>query len=303
MNRIVLAIRLTAVAVVTLVGAGACTFGPQEHRAGGPAPVNAASGTTGASGSPGPIQPGGTAPAGSRRPSSQGPDRAGSPSPAGSAGPTGSTGSAGSAGSTTPSRLPAGCTQGEQQREVETYLARLGGFGPVEVDGRQSAADCAAIKRFQRRYGISPAAGRAGPTTADVAGRLARTNLASCRAGKGTTFCVDLTHQTVWVVRDGHVLLGPTVTRTGKPGYATVSGSYTIDYRNPREWSTPYEVWMPLWQHFYGGMGFHETTTYLHDMSIGSHGCVNLLPEDARRMWELGSVGTHVRLFGRRPGT
>jgi lipoprotein-anchoring transpeptidase ErfK/SrfK len=72
--------------------------------------------------------------------------------------------------------------------------------------------------------------------------------------------------------------------------------------RNIREWSDPYEVWMPYWQRFNGGMGFHETTTYLHN-SFGSHGCINMLYVDARKMWELGSVGTRVYIFGRRPGT
>ncbi|GAB3947722.1 hypothetical protein GCM10027614_43480 [Micromonospora vulcania] len=97
--------------------------------------------------------------------------------------------------------------------------------------------------------------------------------------------------------------MAPTVTRTGMSGYRTPSGTYTVNYRNPKEWSDPYEVWLPYWQHFTQGMGFHETTTYLHNKSIGSHGCVNLLHVDAVRMWELGKVGTRVVLIGRRPGT
>ncbi|MFD0823061.1 L,D-transpeptidase family protein, partial [Micromonospora zhanjiangensis] len=206
----------------------------------------------------------------------------------------------------TPTRTakpPAGCPLGDRQRDVETWLARLGGFGAVTVDGRQSAADCAAIKKFQLRYGIRPADGRAGPTTADVARRLASTDTASCGAGSGVTFCVNLTLQTVWAMRGGTVLQAPTVTRTGMAGYATATGWYSVNARNVKEWSNPYEVWLPYWQHFTQGMGFHETTTYLHDKSIGSHGCVNLLPADARRFWSLGAIGTRVHVFGRRPGT
>ena len=60
---------------------------------------------------------------------------------------------------------------------------------------------------------------------------------------------------------------------------------------------------MPYWQRFYGGMGFHQTTTYIHNKAIGSHGCVNLLASDAKAMWDLGAVGTRVYLFGRRSGT
>ena len=40
---------------------------------------------------------------------------------------------------------------------------------PIVVDGQQTPADCATIVAFQKRFGISPSKGRAGPTTADVA--------------------------------------------------------------------------------------------------------------------------------------
>ncbi|MEU8208091.1 L,D-transpeptidase family protein [Micromonospora sp. NPDC049044] len=287
--------RLVALAVVVLVGAGACAFDPQSGGGGGggAAPAGAAEQASGASATSGPGQRGQPTPAAATptpkatRPPVPKPSRSATPKP-----------------TTSPAaRTVAGCPQGQHQREVETYLSRLGGFGAVTVDGRQSAADCAAIKRFQQRYGIRPVEGRAGPTTYDVAQRLATTDPARCRAGTGTTFCVDLTRQTVWAVRGGKVIMPPTVTRTGMAGYRTPAGTFTVNFRNPKEWSDPYEVWLPYWQHFTQGMGFHETTTYLHDKSIGSHGCVNLLHADAVRMWELGKVGTRVVLIGRRPGT
>ncbi|MFF5176590.1 L,D-transpeptidase family protein [Micromonospora sp. NPDC000316] len=298
MKRIRITSRLVAPLVVVLVGTGACTFDPQSGGGGGggAAPAGAAEQVTGASGTSGPDQRGRPTPAAS----TPAPTRSTTTKPTPK--PTRSTAAPATPATATPAQA-AGCPQGEHQRAVETYLARLGGFGPVTVDGRQSAADCAAIKRFQKRYGIRPVEGRAGPTTSDVAQRLATTDPARCKAGTGTTFCVDLTRQTVWAVRNGKVIMEPTVTRTGMSGYRTPSGSYAVNYRNPKEWSNPYEVWLPYWQHFTQGMGFHETTTYLHDKSIGSHGCVNLLHADAVRMWELGKVGTRVVLIGRRPGT
>ena len=107
-------------------------------------------------------------------------------------------------------------------------------------------------------------------------------------------------------VRVGHYTLirdEPTVVRTGMAGFATATGRYSINVRNLKEWSDPYKVWLPYWQHFTQGMGFHETTSYLHDGSLGSHGCVNLLPADARRFYELGAYNLPVHVFGRRPGT
>jgi lipoprotein-anchoring transpeptidase ErfK/SrfK len=198
----------------------------------------------------------------------------------------------------------ASCSTGKYQKQVEGYLKKLGGFGAVKVDGKQSAADCRAIKKFQSRYGIKPAAGLAGPTTYGVAKRLANTRTSSCRAKRtGTTFCVDLTHQTTWVMRNGKVYRKPTVTRTGMKGHRSPTGAFTINKRTSKEWSNPYKVWMPYWQRFVGGVGFHQTTTYLHDAWRGSHGCINLLPSDAKAYYGTGRIGMRVKVFGRRPGT
>jgi hypothetical protein len=67
---------------------------------------------------------------------------------------------------------------------------------------------------------------------------------------------------------DGDVRLRPDSGKaaTGTPA-VPCSGS-------AQEWSDPYEVWLPYWQRFVGGIGFHEATTYLHDAARGSHGCV-----------------------------
>jgi peptidoglycan hydrolase-like protein with peptidoglycan-binding domain len=277
---VVRGLRLCAVAVVVLIGAGACALESQSGQAGAEKlqPVNAAQGATGASASPGPVETTAT------------------PEPRSSPTPKPKT-------TTKPPKAAETCPEGEQQREVETALDKLGGFGTVTVDGRQSPADCKAIKKFQTRYGITPAAGRAGPTTADVAKRLAATDTDKCKDDSGTTFCVDLTHQTVWAMRNGKVIHGPTVTRTGMPGFATPTGVYSIQNRNIKEWSNPYEQWMPYWQRFNGGIGFHQATSYIHDKPIGSHGCINLLQLDARVFWDLGKIGTRVHVFGHRPGT
>ena len=207
---------------------------------------------------------------------------------------------------TAPPRV-APCTTGSRQRELETALATLPDYAGVVVDGRQSPADCAVIRRFQQRFGIEPTAGQADATTADVASRIAASSTPDgqqqCTTGPGVTACVDLTRQTTWVVRDGETVLGPTVIRTGFRGHPTPAGTYRINKRALQEWSDPYEVWLPYWQRFIGGIGFHESTTYLHDGSLGSHGCVNLLPADAAAMYDTLQIGTTVHTFGRRPGT
>ncbi|XVV09137.1 L,D-transpeptidase family protein [Actinoplanes sp. CA-131856] len=198
----------------------------------------------------------------------------------------------------------AGCATGKYQKSVEILLNKLGGFGKMSVDGKQSATDCANIKKFQKRYGIQPAQGLAGPTTYDVVMRLAGTKIADCKAAKtGVTFCVNLTRQTAWVMKNGKRITPFTVVRTGMKGYRTPAGTFKINKRTVKEWSDPYEVWLPYWQRFKGGMGFHQTTTYIHDKWRGSHGCVNLLPVDAKAYYSVGKIGMTVKTFGRRPGT
>jgi len=279
------AVALAVIAAVVAVGAGANAFG--SSRSGVVAlelysaePAD----TSGADASPGPT------PSVAATPSTQPPS---SPSPTPTKSPT-------------KSPTPATCAQGDKHRQVEVLLAQIGSFGAITVDGQQSDTDCATIKKFQSRYGISPANGRAGGTTADVARRIAgslgNAERAKC-AASGTVVCVDLTLQTLWVIRDGAVILGPTVVRTGMAGFATPAGTYKINDRNMKEWSDKYEVWLPYWQHFTQGDGFHETTTYIHNSGIGSHGCVNLLRADAKALWNTVGYGTTVKTFGRRPGT
>lgn len=192
-----------------------------------------------------------------------------------------------------PGAAQAACSSGGYRQQVRGYLSKIG-YG----------TDCAGVTRFQQRFGIRPAGGQADATTYDVAKRLAATDPAACKAKPaGITFCVDLTHQTTWVMKNGTVLVAPTIARTGKKGYRTPAGTFSINKRTKKEWSDPYHVWLPYWQRFVGGRGFHQTTTYIHDKWRGSHGCVNLLPQDAKTYYGLGKLGATVKVFGRRPGT
>ncbi|MEV4283190.1 L,D-transpeptidase [Actinoplanes xinjiangensis] len=199
------------------------------------------------------------------------------------------------------------CATGHWQRDVEEDLDILGGYGAVSIDGRQTPGDCATISAFQRRFGIEPAYGQADATTTDVARRIVASSTPErqreCGATAELTACVDLSLQTVWVMRGGDMVSGPTVVRSGFRGHATPAGTFTINKRAAQEWSDPYEVWLPYWQRFVGGIGFHETTTYLHDAQRGSHGCVNLLHRDAVDIYDQLHMGATVRTFGRRPGT
>jgi lipoprotein-anchoring transpeptidase ErfK/SrfK len=260
--------------------------------------------------------------AGDRKPAAAGPrpSTSGSPSasttPAPSQGPSGGQGQPDPTPSTPPSsspspakppvvKRPSGqCAQtGPTQLAVERYLAKHTEFGKVTVDGKQDAVDCATIKKFQARYGIQ-GAGLAGPVSGKVVGRLGSAALGKCDAGSGTTVCLDLTSQTMWVERGGAVVLGPVPIRTGRAGLDTPAGHFRIGNKKKSTISTIYKVPLPYWQQFNADMGFHQTPSYLYDGgSPGSHGCVNVLRRDAIALYKLTKVGTPVHIFGRKPGT
>lgn len=207
-----------------------------------------------------------------------------------------------------PSPAKPACKEGKHQLEVEQVLNDLGGYGRLSADGQQSESDCAAIKKFQTRFGLRPIDGVPGGATLNVAKRLQASDPARCGAGPELTACIDLTHQTTWVMRDGKVIHGPTVTRTGYDhpdgkGAPTPAGSFKIIERQRSNYTESFDVYLHYWQRIMGDNGFHETTSYIHDMSLGSHGCVNLLKSDAVAYWETLKVGTPVKVFGRRPGT
>lgn len=193
----------------------------------------------------------------------------------------------------------AGCAPrtGPAQRQVESYLG-------LPVDGTASHADCVALQRFQQRMDIRPAAGYAGPLTSRIVSRLSGASLGSCGYSAGIRICVDLTHQVMWVTRSGKRIHGPVPIRTGRKGLTTPAGVYKIQDRKVSTTSSIFQVTLPYWQRFFRDMGFHQTTTWLYDPgSPGSHGCINLLPPDARALFSYAKRGTPVKIFGRKPGT
>ncbi|WP_455352865.1 L,D-transpeptidase family protein [Streptomyces sp. SYSU K217416] len=192
---------------------------------------------------------------------------------------------------------------GPYQKQVEKFLGR-------PVDGRQSAADCTAIRSFQAKHGITPTIGYAGPVTwrtmsTMLAQRAAGTNpnkAGTCPVNKGRIACVDLTRQLSWI-QDGRTLkYGPVPVRTGKNGTETRTGAKKIYYRSANHWSTIYKVWMPYSQFFDGGQAFHSTTKSMWNPP-GSGGCVNMRPADAKAYWGMLKNGDDVFVYGRKPGT
>ncbi|SDK69533.1 L,D-transpeptidase family protein [Streptomyces indicus] len=193
-------------------------------------------------------------------------------------------------------RAPA-CTAstGPYQKQVERWLK-------LKADGRQSPADCRAIKAFQQKQGIRPAIGFAGPVTYARVRQLhaAKYPESLCPKRKGRVACVDLRRQLMWVTKGGKRVFGPVPIRTGRPGYATRTGWHKIYWRHKNHYSTLYEAPMPYSQFFSGGQAFHGIYGSVY-RPPGSHGCVNMTFGDAKKLWAVLRSGDQVYVWGQKP--
>ncbi|MFD0145705.1 MULTISPECIES: L,D-transpeptidase family protein [unclassified Streptomyces] len=194
-------------------------------------------------------------------------------------------------------------TTGPHQKQVEKFLG-------LKVDGKQSSADCKAIQSFQRKHGITPTMGYAGPLTWRTMNTMLEQKAAGknpnkagkCPTNKGRIACVDLTRQLSWIQDGKKLKYGPVPVRTGKNGTETRTGAKKIYWRKINHWSTLYHVSMPYSQFFDGGQAFHSTTKSMWNPP-GSGGCVNMRPADAKAYWNLLRNGDDVYVYGRKPGT
>jgi lipoprotein-anchoring transpeptidase ErfK/SrfK len=132
------------------------------------------------------------------------------------------------------------------------------------------------------------------------AGPAARASVSGCPTRPAVLTCVNLSRQRLWVRRGRRVIFGPVPIRTGRAGLGTPDGWFTVYYRNKYQWSTPFNVPMPFSQFFNGGDALHGVFGSI-SQGPGSHGCVNLLYEDAARLWKIIGVGSRVYIWGSKP--
>lgn len=193
------------------------------------------------------------------------------------------------------------CTKsvGPYQRQVERWLK-------LKVDGKQSKADCKAIRAFQVKEKIKPAIGFAGPVTwARMQYLSAEENPNAgkkCPVRAYRVACVDLSRQITWVQKGKKVVFGPVPMRSGGVGYRTRTGWHKIYWKRKNHVSTLYGQPMPYAQFFDGGQAFHAVYGSIFT-TFGSMGCVNLRLGDARKLWGVLKKGDRVYVWGQRPGT
>lgn len=188
---------------------------------------------------------------------------------------------------------------GPYQWDLERHLR-------LPADGRQSPADCVAIRAFQQRTGVRPADGYAGLATYRtmlvVQARPDPNAAGKCPVRTYQVTCVDLDRQLMWVQEDERVIYAPVPVRTGRDGQETRTGWHTVYWKNRDHHSDLYDdAPMPFAQFFDNGQAFHGVLDDL--FRGGSHGCVNLRYADAERLWNIMHEDDAVYVWGVKPGT
>lgn len=119
--------------------------------------------------------------------------------------------------------------------------------------------------------------------TAALIGPLAGTASAQAPTpcGDSAEACVDLSANQAWLMDGGAISYGPVPIASGKPGYETPPGVFTVTYKDIDHRSSLYNnAPMPYSVFFNGGIAFHEG-----DLREQSHGCVRLSHEAAKTFY------------------
>ncbi|MFE2755181.1 L,D-transpeptidase [Actinosynnema sp. NPDC059335] len=104
--------------------------------------------------------------------------------------------------------------------------------------------------------------------------------------------CVSLSTNQSWLISGGRVSYGPVPTTSGRPGYETPVGYFSVLWQVRDDWSIPYNGPMPFSTYFVGnGIAFHEGS-----LTEESHGCIHLSREAAAHYFETLRVGDQVQV-------
>ena len=103
---------------------------------------------------------------------------------------------------------------------------------------------------------------------------------------------ISLSEQRAYLYRNG-ILIGATTVSTGRPGYATPSGVFTILQKQKEHRSTLYDdAPMPYMERLtWDGIALHAGGLPGHPES---HGCIHLPSEFARRLYDVSPAGMTV---------
>ncbi|GLZ35580.1 hypothetical protein Lesp02_77670 [Lentzea sp. NBRC 105346] len=114
---------------------------------------------------------------------------------------------------------------------------------------------------------------------------------AGCTVYNGA--CLKLSTNQAWLVYNGTTSYGPVPVSTGKPGYETPTGMFSVLRKVKNDWSIPYNAPMPNSVYFTSsGIAFHLDSIY-----VQSHGCVHLEPAASQVFFDNLMLGEQVQVL------
>ncbi len=109
--------------------------------------------------------------------------------------------------------------------------------------------------------------------------------------------CVDLTNSTSWLQSGGKVSYGPVPITSGRPGYRTRPGVFSVFWKDKNHRSSLFNgAPMPNSIFFDGGIAFHAGS-----LTAWSHGCIHLSQAASQVYWDAIRNGDKVAVFGFAP--
>jgi peptidoglycan hydrolase-like protein with peptidoglycan-binding domain len=192
--------------------------------------------------------------------------------------------------------LSAGSQTSLRPRTVEAVqerLVELGFLPPGAVDGLFGGRTQAAVIAFQKWTGLARD-GIPGPITQLELQFAKRPTPRTKRPGTRVEILLD--RQLLLLIRRNRVERVVHVS-TGRPGFRTPKGDYSVLRKRRRSWSVPYEVWLPWASYFVGGFAIHQSANV--PVRPASHGCVRVTRYDARWLFRQMPVGTRVTVLRR----
>ncbi|TDV47059.1 L,D-transpeptidase [Actinophytocola oryzae] len=110
--------------------------------------------------------------------------------------------------------------------------------------------------------------------------------------GAGVDACVDLSSKQTWLIKDGAVVYGPAPITSGRAGYRTPPGTFSVGWKDIDHKSSEFnDAPMPFSVFFNGGIAFHQGS-----LSAESHGCIHLSRAAAEAYYNALAVGDKVQV-------
>jgi hypothetical protein len=194
------------------------------------------------------------------------------------------------------------------------------GNAAISVDGTQIAAGAVTEKGIITGTASAVAAGehtvtvsyagdvRFEPNTASatltVKEPVANPNAAGAAATQASnpcpasaSACIDLSNDEAWLQSGGTITYGPVPITSGKAGYRTPAGSFSVFYKDKNHKSSLFnDAPMPNSVFFNGGIAFHQGSLYDQ-----SHGCIHLSWDASATFFSTLGYGDTVYAWGAAP--